>query len=181
MRISKHFKITKDWTLFLDRDGVINVLRVNDYVKSLEEFIFNEGALEAIKILSSYFNRIIVVTNQQGVGKGLYTHETLAHIHDYMLQEVEKAGGKIDHVFYAPNLSSENSVMRKPEIGMAIEAKELFPEINFKKSLMIGDSKGDMQFADNIGMQKIKVYHDAPDDQFQGLQFESLMKIAIAF
>jgi histidinol-phosphate phosphatase family protein len=181
MRISERFNITQEWTLFLDRDGVINVLRVNDYVKSLDEFVFNKGAIEAIKILNEYFNKVIVVTNQQGIGKGLYSHETLDEIHKHMQQSIEQKGGKIDQVFYAPQLSKENSPMRKPNIGMALAAQKLFPEIDFTKSLMIGDSNGDMQFADNAGMQKIKIYHQQKTEAYEGLQFPDLISIAQSF
>ena len=64
-------KIDKSWTLFLDRDGVINVRLIDDYVKNINEFEFLPGVLEAFKIFSEKFGRIIIVTNQQGVGKGL--------------------------------------------------------------------------------------------------------------
>ncbi|MCS6819569.1 MAG: histidinol phosphate phosphatase, partial [Chitinophagales bacterium] len=76
------FDVDKTWTLFLDRDGVINLHYPNDYVKSVEEFIFLEGALDAIRDLSRVFKRIIVVTNQQGVGKGLMSEADLDLIHE---------------------------------------------------------------------------------------------------
>ena len=63
------FKIDKTWTLFLDRDGVINVKRDNDYVKNWEEFVFINGSIKAISRLTKVFGRIIIVTNQRGVGK----------------------------------------------------------------------------------------------------------------
>jgi len=65
----KALKIDKTWTLFLDRDGVINHKRVNDYVKNWSEFSFIKGSLEAIYLLSQIFGKIIIVTNQRGVGR----------------------------------------------------------------------------------------------------------------
>jgi HAD superfamily hydrolase (TIGR01662 family) len=72
-----------------------------------------------------------------------------------MKQGVEKAGGRIDAIYYAPQLSAENSPMRKPGIGMALQAKQEFPEIDFAKSIMAGDSRSDMEFARNAGMKAI--------------------------
>jgi len=145
-------KIDGTWSLFLDRDGVINRKLENDYVKSWEEFEFIPGALKSIASFSKIFGRIIVVTNQQGIGKGLYTHEELELVHAKMIHEIELTGGRIDKVYYSPNLNSENSILRKPNIGMGLKAKEDFPEIDFKKSIIIGDSVSDMQFGKNLGM-----------------------------
>jgi len=64
-------QIDKSWTLFLDRDGVINKKIDNDYVKAWEQFEFLPGVIEALKILSAKFGKIIIVTNQQGVGRQL--------------------------------------------------------------------------------------------------------------
>ena len=92
--------INKSWTLFLDRDGVINHEKHNDYVHKWDEFIFYDGVLEAIHVLSSMFNRIIVVTNQKGIGKGLTRLEDLEEIHTKMKDAVAKAGGRIDEVYF---------------------------------------------------------------------------------
>ncbi|HTL83119.1 MAG TPA: HAD family hydrolase [Bacteroidia bacterium] len=155
--ILSDWNIDKSWTLFLDRDGVINKRFPGDYVKRVDEFEFLPGVLDTIVELSVLFGRLIVVTNQQGIGKGLYTHDDLLKIHDHMTEEVEKAGGKIDAVFYAPQLKEENSPMRKPGIGMALQAKKIFPEIEFSKSIMIGDSPGDMEFGKRAGMKTVFV------------------------
>lgn len=147
--------IDKTWTLFLDRDGVINTRIENGYVRNAGEFIFLPGAVDSIARLSAVFGKIVVVTNQQGIGKGLYSHEDLALIHDHMKSEVERAGGKIDAVFYAPDLASEKSPLRKPGIGMALNARKIFPQINFAKSIMVGDTESDMLFARNAGMKSV--------------------------
>lgn len=73
----------------------------------------------------------MVVTNQQGIARGLYSHEDLKAIHDHMQSEIEKTGGKIDAVYYAPQRDSENSPMRKPGIGMALAAKKIFLKLIF--------------------------------------------------
>ena len=146
-------KIDKGWTLFLDRDGVINLHYPNDYVKSWDEFYFLEGSLDALTVLAKIFRRIIVVTNQQGVGRGLMTHEDLEFIHDEMLKEVRKHGGRINAIYAATDLKEEDvKQMRKPETGMAKRAKKDFTEIEFSKSIMVGDSISDMEFGRNAGM-----------------------------
>tara|TARA_Y100000385_G_C13009175_1_gene600845 strand:- start:235 stop:762 length:528 start_codon:yes stop_codon:yes gene_type:complete len=145
-------KIDNSWTLFLDRDGVINRKLENDYVKSVKEFEFLPQALNAIKVFSSLFHKIVVVTNQQGISKKLMTENDLQTVHTHLLKEVQKKGGKIDAIYYAPQLAQENSIMRKPNIGMALQAIEEFPSIDFKKSIMVGDSISDMEFAQKANM-----------------------------
>ncbi len=94
---SKNFN-TEGWSLFLDRDGVINKRLVGDYVKKTEEFVFLDGVLEAIATLSTKFNRIFIVTNQQGIGKGLMTEKDLKQVHDSMEKEIVEHAGKIDRI-----------------------------------------------------------------------------------
>ncbi len=149
------WEIDSTWTLFLDRDGVINTHIKNGYVTSVNEFEFIEGALESITELNKIFGRIVVVTNQQCIGKGIISEDQLNEIHSYMLSEITKAGGKIDKVYFAPQLAAENSEMRKPNTGMAHKAKADFEEIDFKKSIIVGDSLTDMEFGKKIGMKTI--------------------------
>jgi len=145
-------KIDNSWTLFLDRDGVINRKIEGNYVKTIEEFEFLPNSLEAIVTFSNYFHKIIVVTNQQGISKKLITEDDLSKIHNHLIKEVEKLNGRIDAIYHAPQLESENSIMRKPNTGMAYLAQKEFPSIDFSKSIMLGDSISDMEFAENLGM-----------------------------
>lgn len=149
------FHIDKTWTLFLDRDGVVNKLLPNDYVKRLDEFALNEGVLDALKIFAQKFGHIFIVTNQQGIGKGLMTEDDLTTIHHHLLHEIKATGGRIDRIYHAPGLDHPDNHLRKPNIGMALQAKKDFPAVDFGKSIMAGDSEGDMLFADNAGMKKV--------------------------
>ena len=153
----KLFSLDPDWTVFLDRDGVINHRRPGSYVKSKIDFEFIKGAKKAIKKLSSHFKRIIIVTNQQGLGKGLMTIEELKNVNKYMLDEIKKAGGRIDGIYFCPELAIEKTNCRKPNPDMAFNAKKDFPEIDFKKSIIIGDSISDMQFGKNLGMKTVLI------------------------
>ncbi len=147
-----HLKIDGSWTLFLDRDGVINRRIVDDYVKSWEQFEFLPGVPDAMQLFRRVFGRIVVVSNQQGVGKGLMSEKDVVSVHAQLMAETERAGGRIDAVFFSPHLRSEHSIMRKPNIGMALKARKSFPGIHFKQSVMAGDSLSDMIFGKRAGM-----------------------------
>ncbi len=147
--------ISKEWTLFLDRDGVINRRLVDDYVKTWDDFKFLDGVLEAMKIFNQSFGKIVVVTNQQGVGKGLMKVQTLEEIHMRMTSEVENAGGRIDKIYFCPDLKDSGSFNRKPQVGMGLKAKKDFAQINFKTSIMAGDSVSDMKFGRCLGMKTV--------------------------
>lgn len=156
----------RGWTLFLDRDGVINERIPGDYVKRMDEFKFVHGAREAIARFSEVFKHILVVTNQQGIGKGIMDELDLDILHAYMVDGIEKYNGRIDKVYFCPGLAKDKPNCRKPQIGMALQAKADFPDIDFNQSLMIGDSLSDIQFAHNAGMKAFFVHHlgEIPDD-----------------
>lgn len=170
-------KIDKSWTLFLDRDGVINVRLIDDYVKNLGEFEFLPGVLDAFTIFAEKFGRIIIVTNQQGVGKGLMTLQNVDKVHDFMVKEIEKQKGRVDKIYVCPQLKSDPDNFRKPSPRMAYMAQHDFPEIDFYKSVMIGDSNSDIEFGKNAGMYTILI-GDEPVKCKPDSQFESLIKFA---
>ncbi|MDE3126164.1 MAG: HAD-IIIA family hydrolase [Bacteroidota bacterium] len=157
--------ITDEWTLFLDRDGVINAEKEAEYILSWSEFIFLPGVQEALALLNPLFKRIIVVTNQKCIGKGLLTEAELHLIHSNMLLEIQKNGGRIDQIYYCPDMS-DDSPNRKPAPGMAYQAKANDPLINFSKSIMIGNKLTDMAFGKNTGMFTIFVATTDPETPF---------------
>ncbi len=175
----KSLNINKDWTLFLDRDGVINKKLENDYVKHWIEFEFIEGTLDALKILNTIFGNIVVVTNQQGIGKGIYRTEDLELIHKNMLYEVDYLGGRIDKVYFSPYLSSQNHPTRKPGIGMAMAAKNDFPAIDFNKSIIVGDSLSDMEFGRNAGMKTVFISEEKNNNIKIDFNFKSLIEFTL--
>lgn len=157
-----HWNIDSSWCLFLDRDGVINTRKMGGYIQAVEEFEFLPGADTAIAELSSMFRHIFVVTNQQGIGKGIMTESNLSDIHRYMTQQVEKNGGRITKCYHAPDIHSENNYLRKPNTGMGLLAKKEFPEVDFSKSIMVGDSDTDIQFGMKLGMKTVRILTNEP-------------------
>lgn len=151
----KDLKINKNWTLFLDRDGVINKRLVDDYVKNWNQFVFIDGVFESLEILSNLFGRIIIVTNQQGIGKKIMSEKALFSIHEKMIKKIEQSNGRIDRIYYCGMLKDEINNCRKPAPVMANLAKKDFPEINFKRSVMIGDTSSDIAFGKDLGMKTI--------------------------
>ena len=137
--------------LLLDRDGVINVLRPADYVKNIEEFVFCPGALEALRLVHPLFRRIVIVTNQRGVGRGLMTLDDLEAIHRWMLDCIREAGGRIDRI-YVCTATDESDPRRKPNPGMALEVRADYPDIDFDRSWFVGDSASDLEFARRAGI-----------------------------
>lgn len=150
-------EVDSTWTLFLDRDGVLNKHLIDSYVRNIEEFVWEEGVLEGLQILSKVFSRIVVVTNQQGIGKGLMTEHDLNDIHWKMQNDVEKVSGRIDRFYYCPHLANIQCSCRKPGVLMAYNAQKDFPLIDFNKSIMIGDSNSDIEFGYRLGMLTVKI------------------------
>ena len=146
--------IDNSWTLFLDRDGVINKEKHLGYINEWEEFKFYDGALEAFKIFASRFKYIIIVTNQRGIGRGITKLENLEIVHKNMTNEIVISGGKIDGIYYCADLDI-NSTHRKPRTGMAFDAQKNLPDIDFKKSVMVGNNISDMEFGHAIGAKTI--------------------------
>ncbi|WNJ19001.1 HAD family hydrolase [Pontibacter sp. G13] len=154
-------QVDPSWTLFLDRDGVINVRLMDDYVKQIAEFEFLPGSLEAMVRFGEWFGKMVVVTNQRGIDKGLMTTEDLKSIHAYMEANLNAAGGHLDGIYFCPyHPENDHQGCRKPKIGMALEAQEDFPEIDFQKSIMVGDSISDMEFGRNAGMHTVFIHPD---------------------
>lgn len=156
--------IDNSWTLFLDRDGVINFEKENDYIRNAGEFLFYPGVTEALKKLNPLFHKIIVVTNQRGIGKGLMTHDDLEKIHELMSKTIHEQGGRIDGIYYAPELESD-AHNRKPNTGMALQAKKDHPTIDFTKSIMVGNNLSDMEFGKKSGMSTVYLRTTKPQQE----------------
>jgi len=160
----KTFHFDKSWSLFLDRDGVINKKIEGDYVRTWSQFEFLPGVIEALKILRKIFGRIIIITNQRGIGRGLMTEEDLKLIHTKMCEVLGKNGIKIDKIYFCPHdYEKEECNCRKPKGGMVLKAKLEFPDINLRKSVIIGDSESDIELGVNLGMIPVYITKEVPN------------------
>jgi histidinol-phosphate phosphatase family protein len=149
--------VDESWTLFLDRDGVINERIFGGYVLDWNDFHFLPGVLEGLARVRGKFARIVVVTNQQCVALELISQSGLMLIHERMCQQVAESGGNIDAVFAAIELKNDPASRRKPKTNMALEAQELFAEIDFSKCIMVGDTGTDLQFGQALGMKTVLI------------------------
>jgi D-glycero-D-manno-heptose 1,7-bisphosphate phosphatase len=183
--ILKSLNINRHWTLFLDRDGVINKKIENDYVRNWEQFKFNDGVIDGLSILRKIFGTIIIVTNQRGVGKGLMTEEDLIDIHEKMKSILKEKGIVIDGIYYCiHDYEKEHCNCRKPKIGLALKALTDMPFIDFNRSIVCGDSLSDIQFGKKLGAVTVyineKQENNVVEKSLAELCFNSLLDFALA-
>lgn len=127
--------------ILMDRDGVLNVNR-DDYVKSLSEFRFLPGAVEAIERLAKLKLPMAIISNQQGIGKGLVGLMPLKEINELIHGEFDKRRAELLGIYYCPHLASEECGCRKPELGLFERAAQDHA-IDLSRSYFIGDSESD--------------------------------------
>lgn len=138
-------------TIFLDRDGVIN--KEKNYLFKISEFEFIDGIFDACRYFISINFNIIVITNQSGIERGLYTEIDFNKLNIWMINEFKKNNVEILDVFHCPHVTTSNCNCRKPKPGMLIEA-QIKHEIDLSKSWMIGDKESDIKAAKSAGVDK---------------------------
>ncbi|WVH09329.1 MAG: Histidinol-phosphatase [Fluviibacter phosphoraccumulans EoVTN8] len=135
--------------IILDRDGVINVDSAL-YIKSPAEWKPIEGSLEAIARLNQSGYRVVVATNQSGIGRGLFDMDTLNAMHEKMHRCLAAVGGRVDAIFYCPHTADEKCDCRKPKPGMFERIAKVY-NIDLKGVPTIGDSLRDLQAGSAAG------------------------------
>ena len=141
--------------IILDRDGVINFDSAQ-FIKSPDEWKPIPGSLVAIARLNQAGYRVVVATNQSGVGRGLFEMDTLNAIHEKMLKALVQVGGRIDAIFFCPHTSADNCTCRKPKPGMLHEISKRF-NTNLTDVPAIGDALRDLQAAVAVGAKPMLV------------------------
>ncbi|MFO1258166.1 MAG: D-glycero-beta-D-manno-heptose 1,7-bisphosphate 7-phosphatase [Gammaproteobacteria bacterium] len=131
--------------VILDRDGVINH-DSPDFIKSPAEWIPYPESLEALRLLHQAGIKVAVASNQSGIGRGLFSEETLNGIHHKMMSAVEAAGGQIDRIFYCPHLPDARCLCRKPQPGLLLQIQSHY-QVNLTQIPVIGDSWRDLEAA----------------------------------
>lgn len=153
-------RIDSSWTLLLDRDGVLNRKLENGYVLNPAMLEILPGAPQAVALLAARFGRIVIVTNQRGIARGLMNAADLDAIHFALIRAIGNEGGRIDSIFVCPHDLSERCVCRKPGVGLAMQAKERFPEIDFARSVLVGDSDSDIEMGRKLGMVTVRIQQE---------------------
>lgn len=146
----------KRGVVFLDRDGVINRSPEGRYVTCWEEFQFLPGALRALKQLRKEGYRVVVVSNQSGVDRGMLTQRSLNDVTKKMKAAVQRAGGFLDAVYYCTHLPESNCRCRKPKAWMIRRAARR-PCADLKHSFVIGDNGTDIEMGRSVGATTILV------------------------
>jgi len=147
-------------TVFLDRDGILNEkMPEGQYVRRWEEFRVLPGVPEALRRLNEAGLRVVVVSNQRGIARGLYTAADVAAIHGKFQELLGRAGARVDAFFICPHDKGECNC-RKPLPGLFEQAVAQFPEIRAATSAMIGDSLSDIEFGRGLGMRTVFVEGD---------------------
>ena len=141
--------------VILDRDGVINV-DSDKYIKSPAEWQPIPGSIEAIARMHQGGFRIVVATNQSGIGRGLFDMATFNAMNDKMMEMVFRQGGRIDALFFCPHTDAENCGCRKPKTGMFEEIAARY-HVELKGVPCVGDAMRDLQAAEAVGAQPILV------------------------
>jgi len=160
--------------VFLDRDGVINENRSDDYVKSWEDFVFLPNAKEALRRLAGKDEvKIFVVSNQAGIGKDLVTVAQVDEVNRRMKDEIETAGGRIDGIFYCPHSPEEGCSCRKPEAELLLKVLEETPG-NPHRRFMVGDAISDMAAAKKVSAVAIMVRTGRGKEQLNSVSAGSL-------
>lgn len=159
--------------VYLDRDGVINENR-SDYVKTPSEWVPIPGAIAAMTQIQKAGFRIIIVTNQSGIGRGFYTKDNVETIHQVMLNAFKAAGLRDIKILYCPHHPDDGCNCRKPETGMIELARK-----KYRLPLdgwMVGDADSDMELGRRAGLKTILVLTGRGKDQLDKIKKESLKK-----
>jgi D-glycero-D-manno-heptose 1,7-bisphosphate phosphatase len=143
------------WTVFLDRDGTINRKAPDhDYVRSPAQLVLLDGAAAAISRLRSRGARVVVVTNQRGVARGLMTLDDLSAVHRELADRLADAGTRVDAIYACPH-ETGSCDCRKPEPGLFLRAADDDPAIDLASSAMVGDSISDIEAGARLGMTTV--------------------------
>jgi D-glycero-D-manno-heptose 1,7-bisphosphate phosphatase len=141
--------------LILDRDGVINYDSF-DYIKTPEEWKAIPGSLDAIAQMNRAGFRVIIATNQSGIGRQYYDVATLDMIHEKMQSELATVGGHIEEIFFCPHLPKENCECRKPSPGLLMQIKDKY-DVELSDVYFVGDKLSDIEAGNAAGCQPLLV------------------------
>lgn len=155
--------------VFLDRDGVINVEK--NYLYKIEDFEFIDGVFESLQYLQSLGYKLVVITNQSGIGRGYYTKEQYDILTTWIKEQFANNGIDISDIFCCPHAPTQECDCRKPKIGMIDQASKIL-DIDYKNSWIIGDKGSDIQTGLNANIPntiQVKTGHSFDETQSKAL------------
>jgi len=175
----------RDWCLFIDRDGVLNRQIVGDYVRNWREFEWLPGVRPALARLREWAPHLVVVTNQQGVGKGLMGADDLDAIHANLQRDLAAEDVTIDEFQVCPHLEAAGCACRKPRPGLVLDWLARHPDVQASLSVMVGDSPGDIGLAQNVasatgGCASVHIGKHATAGRIADITFNCLWDFAVA-
>tara|TARA_B110000196_G_scaffold238025_1_gene206440 strand:+ start:83 stop:574 length:492 start_codon:yes stop_codon:yes gene_type:complete len=147
--------MNKSKVVFLDRDGVLNVKK-NDYVKTVSELEIFPFILEPLKKLQNAGFKLIIITNQSAINRGLTTHKEIQKIHSELKKFLKKDNISISAIYYCPHRPDENCTCRKPKPGLIYQAMNDF-KIDINQSWFIGDSETDVEAGKSVGCKTLLI------------------------
>ena len=142
--------------IFIDRDGVINHDPIGDYIKTWADFRFCDGVLEALAQLTQYGFKIVIVSNQAGIGDGVYPKSELKEITQKMIAEIERHGAKVEKIYYCLHGKQAHCNCRKPKTGLFEQAAKDY-SFEKNKTYLIGDKLTDIEAGKRFGLKTIMV------------------------
>jgi histidinol-phosphate phosphatase family protein len=145
---------TKSRAVFLDRDGT--VIREKNYLRHIKDIQLIAGVVPALKKLRKHGFKLVLVTNQSGIGRGYFTEEKLLRIHDHFQEMLGKKGVRFDAIYYCPHHPDDNCACRKPKLGLVKRAKKEL-NIDIRASYTVGDHTNDFLLGQNMGGKGIFV------------------------
>ena len=154
----------KNKALFLDRDGIVNIDK--HYVFKKDDFCFIDGIFRLVANAKDFNYKVIIITNQSGIGRGIFSEKQFLDLNTWMLNEFSNNSAPIDDVYFCPNHPKKgigkykiSDGRRKPESGMFFEASKDH-DLDLSRSIMVGDKVSDMKAAEKSGIRKLFLYSD---------------------
>jgi D-glycero-D-manno-heptose 1,7-bisphosphate phosphatase len=144
--------------VFLDRDGPINV--DHGYVYKIEDWQWAGGAIDGMKLLQQAGYKLAIITNQSGIGQGLYPVEDMHRLHDFMKAQLSKHGITIDAIAFCPHARDGDCDCRKPKTGMAKQIEANIGQLDYAASWTVGDKEADVGFGATLGTKTALVRSD---------------------
>ncbi len=140
--------------IILDRDGVIN--KDTRYTHKIEDFELLDGVVEGLKKLQKQGYKLVIITNQAGIGRGHYTEEDFYNFNNYLIKKLKEKGIRIEKTYFCPHLPEENCDCRKPNPGMIKKAEKDF-DLDLSKCWLIGDKLSDIKAGENAGCKSLLI------------------------